>query len=176
MVNRSPRGPFFASSLTLNGIVIASKIFASRPWINCLSRYFSRPRSVSWICTRLPSARNSSAFFALRTRSCDPVPSRTRIPLISTSFAFFLDFRASLSSWYWYLPRSIMRATGGFAVGEISMRSSPSCRAISSASPVGLMPKFSPDELMTRTSGARIALLMRGFGTNVFLVYPYMPI
>jgi hypothetical protein len=37
----------------------------------------------------------------------------------------FLASRDRFCSWYWYFPKSMMRQTGGTAVGEISTRSSP---------------------------------------------------
>src|SRR3974390_3776097 len=54
----------------------------------------------------------------------------------------------------------MIRQTGGTAVGETSTRSSCCCSASSSALEVGMTPSASPSAPMTRTSVARMALLM----------------
>src|SRR5262245_6909324 len=51
--------------------------------------------------------------------------------------------------------------TGGLASGDISTRSSPRRCAMSRAASVGMMPSWAPSSLMTRTSGTRMALLIR---------------
>ena len=52
--------------------------------------------------------------------------------------------------------------TGGFALGEISTRSNPCSFDISIAWGVGILPFFSPDESISRTSSAVIWSLTRG--------------
>lgn len=60
------------------------------------------------------------------------------------------------------------RATGGFAFGEISMRSIPSAgRASASAFSRGRTPRFFPSSPMTRSSGEVIWLLILGFSMGV---------
>jgi len=50
-----------------------------------------------------------------------------------------------------------LRATGGAAFGETSMRSSPAASARRNASSRGSTPRLAPSSPMTRSSGARIA-------------------
>ena len=77
------------------------------------------------------------------------------------TFWCFLASRARFCSWYWYLPKSMIRQTGGTAVGEISTRSSPFCRAMASACGGGMMPSCCPVSSMTRISRTRIRSLVR---------------
>ena len=60
--------------------------------------------------------------------------------MTSITFWCFRASRARFCSWYWYFPKSMIRQTGGTAVGEISTRSSPFCLAIASACGGGMMP------------------------------------
>src|SRR3989344_5505829 len=69
-----------------------------------------------------------------------------------------------------------MRATGGLACADTSMRSSPAARARCIASPVGKTPIFSPSGPMTRTSLARIASFMRTDTFSACVVYLVKPI
>ena len=69
--------------------------------------------------------------------------------------------RARFCSWYWYFPKSMMRQTGGTAVGEISTRSSPFCLAIASACGGGMMPSCAPVSSITRISRTRMRSLTR---------------
>ena len=57
-------------------------------------------------------------------------------------------------------------ATGGTALGEISIKSSPRFIDSSIASRNERTPKFSPSSVTTRSCGARIWLFMRILGIN----------
>jgi hypothetical protein len=52
--------------------------------------------------------------------------------------------------------------TGGFALGDISTKSKPSCFAKLNASSIGVIPFFPPLESIKRTSFASICLLTLG--------------
>src|ERR1039457_1380795 len=76
-------------------------------------------------------------------------------------FWFFLAARSFFSCSYMYLPKSMMRQTGGCAVGETSTKSSPFSLAILSASSGVMMPSCSLWSSITRTSRTRIRSLVR---------------
>src|SRR5205823_1987723 len=62
---------------------------------------------------------------------------------------------------YLYLPKSMMRHTGGCASGATSTRSSSCCRAVSSACWMAMTPSCAPSAPTTRTSRTRIPSLIR---------------
>ena len=127
-----------------NGCAMRARSRAMRASRNFLSRYFSLPRSAKSTLILFPSLRNSSACRALSARSCCEVPMPMRTLLISTSFRCFAACRAFFSCSYRYLPRSVIFATGGLAVGAISIKSRPTSMARRSASSREMTPRLEP--------------------------------
>src|SRR6266540_885448 len=76
-------------------------------------------------------------------------------------FWFFLAARSFFSCSYMYLPKSMMRQTGGCAVEETSTRSRAFSLAILIASNGVMMPSCSPWSSITRTSRTRMRSLVR---------------
>src|SRR5882762_1995304 len=121
----------------------------------------SRPLKRTVTLALWPSPRKRRTCFSLKSKSCFSVfgPIFTSLTWIVVCF-----LRASLSRRacvYLYLPKSMMRHTGGCASGATSTRSSSCCRAVSSACWIGRMPSCAPSALTTRTSRTRIPSLMR---------------
>ncbi len=121
----------------------------------------SRPLKRTVTFALWPSSRKRRTCLSLKSKSCFSVfgPIFTSLTRIVVCF-----FRASFSRRacvYLYLPKSMMRHTGGCASGATSTRSSSCCFAVSSACWVGRMPSCAPSALTTRTSRTRMASLMR---------------
>ncbi len=135
-----PFGPFIGPSAILYSSVTSISTRFNRSLRKLNSMYFARPERKRSIFTRLPSLSHSDAFRALRPRSCSPVPIFTCKLL--TSVVWARDFAAFnfFDSSYWYFPKSIIFATGGVAVGEISMRSCPNSCAFFIASEKEMTP------------------------------------
>src|SRR3954469_14339518 len=76
-------------------------------------------------------------------------------------FCFFFDSCDFFFCWYRNLPKSMMRQTGGLAVGATSTRSSCSSWAFRSASSIGTMPPWPPSASTRRTSRTRMRSLIR---------------
>src|SRR5437762_2528600 len=121
----------------------------------------SRPLKRTVTFALWPSSRKRRTCFSLKSKSCFSVfgPIFTSLTWIVVCF-----LRASFrrrACVYLYLPKSMMRHTGGCASGATSTRSSSCCRAVSSACWIGRMPSCAPSALTTRTSRTRIPSLMR---------------
>src|ERR671919_993656 len=121
----------------------------------------SRPLKRTVTLALCPSSRNRRTCLSLKSKSC-----RSVLGPIFTSFTEIVVcfLRASLSRRacvYLYLPKSMMRQTGGLASGATSTRSRSCPRAVSSACWVAMIPSCSPSALTTRTSRTRIPSLIR---------------
>src|SRR5215472_2412702 len=121
----------------------------------------SRPLNRTVTLALLPSSRNRRTCLALNSKSCVSVlgPSLTSFTWMIVCF-----LRASFcrrACMYLYLPKSMIRHTGGTASAATSTRSISRCRASSSASAMGRIPSCSPSALTTRTSRTRMPSLIR---------------
>src|SRR5256886_696977 len=121
----------------------------------------SRPLKRTVTFALWPSSRNRRTCFTLKSKSCLSVlgPIFTSLTWIVVCF-----LRASLrrrACVYLYLPKSMIRQTGGWASGATSTRSNSRWRAVSSACWIGMIPSCSPSALTTRTSRTRIPSLIR---------------
>src|SRR5438876_1173009 len=121
----------------------------------------SRPLKRTVTLALWPSSMNRRTCLSLKSKSCFSVfgPILTSLTRIVVCF-----LRASFSRRacvYLYLPKSMMRHTGGCASGATSTRSSSCCRAVSSACWMGMTPSCAPSAPTTRTSRTRIPSLIR---------------
>src|SRR5712692_10548664 len=152
----SMRGLLSATAMSDTASTIFCSIFQpSSVWA------ISRPLKRTVTLALWPSSRNRRTCFNLKSKSCRSVlgPIFTSLTMIVVCF-----LRASFSRRacvYLYLPKSMMRQTGGLASGATSTRSSSWVRAVSSAVWMGMMPSCSPSALTTRTSRTRIPSLIR---------------
>ena len=121
----------------------------------------SRPLKRTVTFALLPSSRKRRTCLALKSKSCVSVfgPSFTSFTWMIVCF-----LRASFcrrACMYLYLPKSMIRHTGGTASAATSTRSISRCRASSSACAMGRIPSCSPSALTTRTSRTRMPSLIR---------------
>src|SRR5438552_11399013 len=121
----------------------------------------SRPLKRTVTLALCPSSMKRRTCLSLKSKSCFSVfgPILTSLTRIVVCF-----LRASFSRRacvYLYLPKSMMRHTGGCASGATSTRSNSCCRAASSACWMGMTPSCAPSAPTTRTSRTRIPSLMR---------------
>src|SRR3989454_7851433 len=123
----------------------------------------SRPLKRTVTLALCPSSRKRRTCLSLKSKSCFSVfgPILTSLTRIVVCF-----LRASFSRRacvYLYLPKSMMRHTGGCASGATSTRSSSCCRAVSSACWMGMTPSCAPSAPTPRPSRTRISSLIRIF-------------
>lgn len=151
----NPCGKRFGGASRSNsmGIICKNSLNFRRATLLCA---FSRPRRRMSTFTLSPRSRNFFACAARISRSWVPVANPMRIPLTSDSFCFLPCSRSPFSRSYLNLPNSMMRATGGLAVGAISMRSRPRSPAALSASESEITPRLFPSSSMTRRGDALI--------------------
>src|SRR5579883_2117804 len=116
----------------------------------------SRPRNHMDTRTLSPSLRKPLTAFVFTCRSCSLIFGLRRIPLSSEVLDFRWAWRSRLACSYLYFPKSMIRHTGGLAVGATSTRSSPASWARASASRMGTIPSCSPFRPISRTSRARM--------------------
>src|SRR3989338_8008678 len=117
-----PFGLFLAESAILYSTETNLSMRSIRSLRNFSSKYLALPGRKRSTLTLLPSPSHSEVFLAFSARSWSPVPSLTCTVLISTEWDFLVDLDFLFSS-YKYLPKLAILATGGVAVGEISIRS-----------------------------------------------------
>ncbi len=147
-----------ASILAMPSICSAMR---SRIRFPCSGWYTSRPRNMIVILTLCPSPRNLATWRVLVSKSPGPIFGRYFISLIPT---WTVLRRLSLARWAssnLNLPKSMIRHTGGLAMGATSTRSRSSSLAIARASGSGLIPSWTPSGSTSRTSRARIRSLIR---------------
>src|SRR5215469_16200812 len=121
----------------------------------------SRPLKRTVTLALLPSSMKRRTCLALKSKSWVSVlgPSFTSFTWITVCF-----LRASFcrrACRYLYLPKSMIRQTGGTASPATSTRSMSRCFARSRAWAMGRMPSCSPSALTTRTSRTRMPSLIR---------------
>ena len=121
----------------------------------------SRPRNMIVILTLWPSPRNLVTWRVLVSKSPTPILGRYFISLMLLLVALRRDSLARWASSNLNLPKSMIRHTGGLALGATSTRSKSSWRAMASASGSGLIPSCTPSGSTRRTSLARIRSLIR---------------
>lgn len=138
---------------------------------NCLFA-FSRPRIKRFISSRCPFSKNFRACCAFISRSFFAARGVMRTRFISFAFCFCCLFFASFSCWYRNLSKLMMRATGGFACGAISTKSSPFSFASASASSFERTPMFSPRSSITRSSAAIMLLFVLCLGMVFAVIHP----
>lgn len=134
-----------------------------------LKSAFSLPLSIISIFTLFSLFRNFSTCLTLNWRSWLPARGLTLTLFVSVCFCFVFCSLSFLLCWYWYLPKSIIRQTGGLALGAISIRSSPFSLASSSAFGVSTTPRFSPFSSISRTGLILIHWLVLTLGFLFFL-------
>src|SRR5881396_1828670 len=155
-IRPSMRGLFSVTAMSCTASTIFWSIFQpSSVWA------ISRPLKRTVTLALWPSSMNRRTCLSLKSKSCFSVlgPILTSLTRIVVCF-----LRASFSRRacvYLYLPKSMMRHTGGCASGATSTRSNSCCRAASSACWMGMTPSCAPSAPTTRTSRTRIPSLMR---------------
>src|SRR5256884_4586243 len=155
-IRPSSRGLFSVLAMSCVASTILLSIFQpSSVWA------ISRPLKRTVTLALWPSSRKRRTCFSLKSKSC-----RSVFGPILTSFTWIVVcfLRASFcrrACVYLYLPKSMMRHTGGWASGATSTRSSSCCRAVSSACWMGMTPSCAPSAPTTRTSRTRIPSLIR---------------
>src|SRR5262245_57405082 len=155
-IRPSSRGLFSVLAMSCVASTILLSIF--QPSSVCA---ISRPLKRTVTFALCPSSRKRRTCFSLKSKSCFSVlgPILTSLTWIVVCF-----LRASLSRRacvYLYLPKSMIRHTGGWASGATSTRSNSCWRAVSRAWAIGMMPSCSPLALTTRTSRTRMPSLIR---------------
>ena len=93
-------------------------------------------------------------------KSCSSVFGRTLISLTWMTVCFFLASCSRLLVMYLNFPKSMIRQTGGTAIGATSTRSRSWALARWSASDVFTTPNCSPSGPTSRTSGTWICSLI----------------
>src|SRR5579884_3912092 len=88
----------------------------------------SRPRNHIDTRTLSPSLRKLPTVRVLTCRSCSPIFGLRRMPFNSDDLDFLCATRSRLACSYLYFPKSMIRHTGGLAVGATSTRSRPASR------------------------------------------------
>src|SRR3989344_7801220 len=115
MVVVKPFGPLLYESDILYSAVIKWSTLSNRSFKNFSSIYFARPARKSSTLILWPSLSHLEAVLALSSRSWSPVPILIWIDLVSVCLALALAFFSFLFASYWYLPKSIIFASGGTA-------------------------------------------------------------